>query len=424
MAKASAFGGISRSLSNRNYRIYVCGSIASNLGFWIHQLGLNWLAWDLTNSAFWLGAVNFSALFPAVILTPVTGAIADKYGLKRVSTIALFCIGIAAVTLAILVFSGLITIGLLMVMVAIQGIIFSFDLPARQAMVPNLVDRADLSSAIALNTTSFHAAGFIGPALFPLVFALAGSGGAFLVNGISFLTFGFLMLTIRLGYSEGPKRPTRGLYGDTKEGMLYIAMHPGILAVFFVSAISHILVRPYQALLPAFSDTVFIQPEGALLAVGADRYGALQAIAGLGALVAGIYIASRGKTEGMTRSLIISGILSLIFLFLFAITDVLIVGLFLMAMVGFVQLSAGVYSQSLVQNAVDPAVRGRVTGVSTGMAIGFPAIGAIILGPLGDEFGIQAPVAAGAVLGLIIWIGVARRLSRQTEQLERPPSHD
>lgn len=413
MEKSSALGGIGRALQGRNYRLYFIGSAASNLGFWIYQVGLNWLTWELTKSPTWLAIMASAALLPAVFLTPITGAIGDRLGLRRVSAVALGLLGISGVVLAVLSFADLLNIYLLLGIVAVRGIVIAFELPSRQALVPNLVERQHLSSAITLNTTTFHASAFAGPALFPFVFAISGVTGAFLIDGVSFLTYGYLMTRLRLDQEVVRQPGGGGVFDDTIEGFRYVLQHPGILALMFTSATTHLLVRPYQQILPAFAADVFGQE-----AIG---YSMLQSSAGFGAILAGLFIAYRGRIAGATRRLLAASLCSMLALLLFASTNIFILGMAALFLVGLFQLTSGVSSQTLIQNTVDPAVRGRVVGLTTGMAIGIPAIGGLILGPLGKEFGVQLPFIGAAILGVMAWSWIARRLYRQKDLLEKMP---
>ena len=169
MATQSKFGGIGRALRHRNYRYYWMGGAVSVLGFWLHKLALGWLTWDLTHSPLWLGIIGFSATFVTAVIAPFAGAVADRFGLRKTAFIALSCSSANAMAIAIITINGAMKVELLVILTLVQGITLSFDLPARQALVHHIVDREDLSAAIALNTTTFHVGAFIGPALFGVV---------------------------------------------------------------------------------------------------------------------------------------------------------------------------------------------------------------------------------------------------------------
>ena len=165
----SVFGGIGKTLGGRNYRYYWIGTFISILGFWIHKLALAWLTWELTKSPFWLGMVGFAALFPSFIFSPFSGALADRFGMRLVAYYSIVASGLLALLLGILVSLEMATIEIVLILTFLQGTGLAFDLPARQGLVNLLVKKEDLSSAIALNTTTFHIGAFIGPAIFGLL---------------------------------------------------------------------------------------------------------------------------------------------------------------------------------------------------------------------------------------------------------------
>jgi len=144
----------------------------------------------------------------------------------------------------------------------------------------------------------------------------------------------------------------------------------------------------------------------------------LAGASGFGSLVGGIWLAIRGRNEGLTRILCIGILGSSVIIFLFASTNNYLLGLLCMSALGFALITMAVASQSLIQNAVDPTKRARVISLSTGMAVGFPAVGALVLGGFGDVFGVQTPVLVAALLCLIYSIRASRHLLRQTNSLE------
>jgi MFS family permease len=413
MASVSKFGGIGRALQNQNYRYYWMGGAASIFGFWLSKLALGLLTWQLTHSPLWLGIIGFSATFPAAFLAPFAGAIADRHGLRKVALIALTASSVNAFAIGMLTVLGAMTIELLALLVLLQGITLAFDLPSRQALVHLIVPRADLSSAIALNTTTFHLGAFIGPGFFALLNPVLGISFAFFVNSATFIAFAVGLMALKLGPRPFREKDGSTILGDMVEGVRYTLNHPGIFALLSLTAASHLLIRPYMDLLPAFSDLVF--------QAGASGFAMLAGASGLGSLAGGIWLAARGRTEGLTRLLTFGILGNALAMLLFASTSYFPLGLICMAGLGFTLITMAVASQSLVQNVVEPSKRARVISLSTGIAVGFPALGALILGSLGDVFGVQAPVLAAAGICAIYWLWASRRLRRQSDLMEADP---
>ena len=413
MASESKFGGIGRVLQHRNYRCYWMGGTASILGFWLHKLALGVLTWQLTESPLWLGIIGFSATFPAAVLAPFAGAVADRHGLRKTAIIALSASSINAFTIGLLTYLGEMTVELLAVMVLLQGCTLAFDLPARQALVHHIVPRGDLSSAIALNTTTFHLGAFVGPMLFWALIKFGDIYIAFFFNSFTFLCFIAGLVAMELAPRPAREKDGSTIFGDMVDGVRYTLNHPGIFALLSLTASSHLLIRPYMDLLPAFSDLVFHAGEGG--------FAALAGASGLGALAGGIWLGVRGRTEGPTHLMTLGILGSALAMFVFASTSIYPLGLACMAVLGFSLITMAVSSQSLVQNVVDPTKRARVISLSTGMAVGFPALGALILGAFGDVFGVQAPVLGAAGLCATYWIWASRRVRRQSDLMEGDP---
>jgi len=412
MAGRLSFGGAGEALSNRNYRYYWLGNAVSILGFWLHKLALGVFTWTLTESPFWLGAVGFAALFPAFILSPYAGAVADRFGMRRVASFALLVGAAAALGMGVFAIAGGTNIVVVFALATVQGVALAFDLPARQGLVPALVARSNLSSAIALNTTTFHLGAFVGPALFGVLERLFDLHWAFFLNAISFVLFFVCLQALTLeepGREDGPSGTT--ITADLIEGIRYAWNHPGIRALYVMAFLPHLLVRPFIELLPGFSADVFGR--------GSDGVAVLAGAFGLGSFLFGIVLALRGKTAGLSRVNVLSVFFGVVCLFGFAATDIFWFATACLFVLGMSTIAFAVANQSLIQNAVDPGHRGRVISLGTGLAVGLPAVGALILGTLAESLGLQVPVLGAMVIGIFYWAWAARLLLKEREELER-----
>ena len=403
------FGGIGRAFRSRNFRIYCSGAIVSLIGFWVHRVAIGWLTWELTESAAWLGVISFAELFPTVVVSPLAGAFADRsdYRLQMIAAQALA--GVLAAVLAGLTFSGLITIELLLALSILQGLIIAFNHPARLAMVPSLVDAKDLSAAIAVNSATFNGARFIGPAVAGVIILWGGTAPAFAFNAISYLWFVAMLARLRLAPRAPAGRQASGILGDTLEGFRYVAGHFGINSLLILLTATAALLRPYMELLPGFAAEVFGR--------GADGLAMLTSATGLGALLAGVWLARRGRTQGLTRILVSYMVVAAALLVL-ASGGAFWVGLGAVAVVGFSLVSIGVSTQTLLQNAVEGAMRGRVLSLYGVIFLGGPAVGALVMGWIASNTGLGPPVAGGAVLCLVVWLWAMRRVWRAAPGLE------
>ncbi len=404
-------GGAGRVLADRNFRLYFAGNAASVLGFWVYRAALGWLTWKITESTTWLGIIGFAGTAPAVFLAPLAGALGDRMGLKRLAMIALAFNGLISLAFAALAFADLINIYVILGATIAHGAAVAFDLPARIALIPDLIsDRSTLSSAIALNSTTFHAGAFIGPGVFALFNAFLDISWSFLFHGLSYCFYLLCFALIRLAPAAPHQGPQKGLFDDIVEGLSYVRRHKGMLSLFMLAGTSHLLLRPYTDLLPGFSAEVFGR--------GAEGYATMLSAIGAGALVSGVWLSGRGKVTGLVRIMIASIFATAGFLVLFSLSDIFWLALVCMFATGFFLLAAAVSNQSLTQHAVDQEVRGRVISLSTAMAMGFPALGVLLLGWVAEVTGVQTAVLGASVVTLFLLIWLARRLGRVRAVLE------
>ena len=278
------------------------------------------------------------------------------------------------------------------------------------ALVPNLVDRRDLSSAIALNTTTFHAGMFVGPALFGVIFTFFGLGAVFIANGLSFFWFIGMLMLLRLEPVAKRGADAQTLFADMVEGVKYVVNHPSMRALYLFAVVPHLFIRPYMEWMPGFSAEVF--------GLGAEGLASLFGATGLGSTVGGVWLALRGKNAGLTMILVSSLGIAIFALLLFSFNSIYWLGLAIMFVLGITLVCGAVANQSLVQNTVDPSVRGRVISLGTGMAVGFPAIGALTFGWLGSAFGIEVSIAGAMVVALIYWVPASKRLLGRAKDIE------
>ncbi|MEL0016385.1 MAG: MFS transporter, partial [Rhodospirillales bacterium] len=337
---ATHTGGIGRAFSNRNYRIYQTGNAFSLIGTWIQRVAVGWLAWELTKSGAWLGAIAAAELAPSLFMGPIGGAVADRVSRLTLLRINQSLLCLVALTMAILTLLGVITPILLLVLNAVAGVVVSFGQPARLSMVRSLVKPEDLPAAVATNSILWNTARFIGPAIAGIVIAQAGPGWAFGLNAISYLFFLFALHRIVLPSSRAVKAKQAGLLSDMKEGISYVAGHPGVGPILLLLIANAITVRPYVELLPGFADKIF--------GYGVDGLAALTAAVGIGAIFAGIWIGGRSSFIGLTR-FAIDGVLLLAFAaIIFASTNIFWLGMLGAALSGAAMVISGVAMQSLI----------------------------------------------------------------------------
>lgn len=388
------FGGFGRALSSPHYRLYACGHIANVFGWWGNRLGIGWLTWELTGSAGWLGIVAFAGMIPVTFVSPFGGVFADRYGHRQMAMIAGVFGGLVTLTLALLAIGGAVTVSILLGLSFLQGLAFGIEFPARQALIPQLCERENVSAALAFNATTFQVGTFLGPVLAGFLITHYGTGASILMFAFTNFWMALMILLIRFRPEPRDARDNPGFLSEIMGGFRYIAATPALRLLFMVSFTSGLLLRPYTELLPGFSDEIFGR--------GPEGLAALTAAAGFGALACGLLLVFRGRARGLVRIMLGGAICGSVVLALFATTDTLTSGVAVLAVAAFLMLGCHVGAYSLIQNATDSEMRGRVISVNVSISIGGPALGALTIGWLAEAVGLQWAVASSALLALVI----------------------
>lgn len=396
MSPPSRLGHVARLLGSRAYATYTAGNAASLIGTWMHRVAVGWLTWELTQSATWLGAIAFADLFPSVLVAPFAGAAADRWDRLRILRLAAMAALGLAIALFVLSAVGALDILALFSLTLALGIVTGIAQPARLALIAGLVPRADLTTAVAINSIVFNLARFIGPMLAGL--AISGSGVA-LVFAVNALSYGaFLVALLRLPHVSEQLRPgaaedrrdTDSLGAALAVGLRYVLGHSAFAPLLGLLLITNLCGRPFVELLPGFAARVFAAgPEGLALMTSAI---------GLGAIAGAAWLIGRSETRRLALVTILSTLSLAVAIILFILTETLLVALPVLFVAGTAMVGAGVGTHTLLQLAVAPALRGRVLALYGLIFRGGPALGALLIGPIADRVGLAMPVGAGAIV--------------------------
>lgn len=390
---------ILRTLAHRDYGLYTLGNGLSLIGMWVQRVAIGWLTWELTNSAAWLGAVAFADLFPSVLIGLIGGVAADR--LDR--TLVILCCQslsmVLALVLGVLTLSDVITVEMVAAMAFANGMVIGFNQPSRLALAPRLVPRERITTAVAINSMVFNTARFIGPAFAGLVIVWADLGWAFIVNAVSYLCLLTALTVIRsrnpsIGRDDGVPRARRGLIADIGEGIRYAARDPGLGPVLLLHLVTAISVRAVVELLPGFADRVF--------GGGADTLAIMTSVTGAGAIAGGWLLAGRRSQQGLVPIVLTASVLVSLSVLAVALSGSLWIAFPALGLYGAAMVAAGVGTQTIVQLAVEPEMRGRVLSLHGIIFRGGPAIGALVMGAAGDAVGLRPPVIVGCVVALSV----------------------
>lgn len=410
------FGGISRALSHREYRRFWAGNFISTIGRWMYRMSVGWLTWELTASTSWLGIVAFAEIFPTLLLSFIAGAIADRIGYGRVMRACQVLITIVVIAFAALILSGWVTIELVVALTMCYGSLEALSTPARMSVVHALVPTRDLSAAVALGSTTFNGARFLGPAIAGLLISVLSTGVVMSICAVMFFQFYIVLIFLRINEAGRDRKMSFELIGDMKHGLIYVLGHRGIRYLMLLLAITGLLIRPFMELLPGFSAQVFGH--------GAEGMSILLSSIGFGAIFSGLWLAQRGETRGLTHLVTISLMISALALLLFSMTGHIWLGAALLVVLGYFMLLSGIGAQTLIQNVVEPAMRARVLSLFVLISWGLPALGAVAMGWLAEYIGLQEVVGGGAVLTLGAWLWARRESPAMAAGLETPAAKE
>jgi MFS family permease len=389
------FGNIARAFAHRNYRVYVAGNSISLIGWWLQRVAVGWLAWTLTHSGTWLGLVSLADFLPVLVLSPFAGVLADRRDRVRIIRLTQLCGCAQATLLAVLVYTGAIGIDLLFGLVLALGIASSLAQPARLALIPSLVDRESLASALAINSVMFNVARFLGPAVAGVLIADVGIAAAFAANAVGYIAFQISLHRLR-DLPPIPPMPRQNALRASFEAYAYASRHAGIGPMLLLFAVTTIGTRGFVELFPGFADSVFARgPQGLSM---------LTSTVGLGAIIGGAWMVMRPALAGLAGVVLGATLLMSLAVLAFAATDRFFLALPCVLVAGAAMTITGTGAQTLIQAAVDVRMRGRVMALYGMIFRSGPALGAVLVGLASERFGLRAPLAAGAAISCAFWL--------------------
>ncbi len=392
-----------RALRYRNFRLFLGGQLVSVAGTWMQSVAQAWLVYRLTGSAVLLGAVSFAGQIPIFLLAPIGGIVADRFNRHRVVMATQMAAMLLAFVLAALTLSGTVRIWHVFVLASLLGIVWAFDIPARQSFIVNLVDEDDLMNAVALNSSMFNASRVVGPAVAGLLVASLGEGWCFFANGASFLA---VLLGLFLMKVPKPRRSRQlgSPLSDMREGFRFAAHHSPIRALLLLLGLISAAGMPYVVLMPIFADRV--------LHGGPRALGTLMGAAGIGALTGALLMASRNHLKGLPRWIAVAGLSFGAAQLAFSFSRIYWLSLILLVVVGFFMMIQMVASNTLVQSMAPDRLRGRLISILSMAFIGLAPFGALLSGIAANRLGAPLTVAAGGLVSMtaagVFWLHLPR----------------
>ncbi len=379
---------------SHNYRLYFFGQSISLIGTWMQRTAVYWLIYVQTHSAFMLGLAVFAAQFPSFLFSPLGGIIADRYNRYRVLIITQIASLVQAVLLVALVMFSHYNVWQIFALSILLGTINAFDVPARQVMVHEIIDRKeDLPNAIALNSSMVNLARMIGPAVSGIVLEKLGAGTCFLINAISFVAVIVSLLLMKFP-EYIPQIHTKKVLSEFKEGWKYLKQTPSIGFVVLMLACTSLLVLPFSTLLPVYAKVIF---KGS-----ASTFGYLNSFIGLGAVGGAFFLASLKTGVDLKKILFINLLIFGGGLILFSHMTNLPIALIFALISGFGMMSQITISNTIIQTSASAEMRGRAISYFAMAFFGMQPLGGLLIGALSHYVGAPNTILAEGIAALLI----------------------
>ena len=398
------------SLSNQNYRKYFFGQAVSLAGTWMQSTAQAWLVLVLTHSPTNLGFVVALQTLPVLLLGPYGGVIADRLDKRRLMIGLQSMMGLQALVMSVLTLTHVITFAEVCVLAVVLGINNSFENPARQSFVLEMVGPADLRNAVGLNSTLQNASRAVGPAIAGVLIATVGEGWCFALNALSFVAVIGSLLAMDTSQLR-PSEPTARSRGQVREGLRYVRAEPNLLVPLLMMALVGMLAYEFQVTLPVAAQRVF---HG-----GSETFGVMTSSMGIGAVIGGLVTAARGKTgmHAMVRAALVFGVCILFA----ALSPVLVVEFVALILVGYTSVSFLSMANSTLQLQANPTMRGRVMALWAVAFLGTTPVGGPIIGWITEHSSARVGLEVGAascLLAALLGMWAIRRHRERGHVLE------
>lgn len=381
------------SLAYREYRLLWIGMLFTSGGMWMEQVALNWLVYDMTGSAVDLAWLNGLRALPSLLVGPFGGVAADRIDRKRLMLWTQWLLLGLYLPLGWLIVSGRIEVWHLMAFTFATGVVWTFNQPVRQAIIPSLVPRDSLMNAVALQSAAFNVTRVFGPALGGILIKSFGAGGAIFAEAGAWVAV--LIITAMMRVPATPARAAGGASPrrDLVDGFRYIARTPDVRALIVMALLPFVVIMPYMTLLTVFAKDIFHMDAGGL--------GLLYAVSGIGALASTLGVASLGNFRGRGKLLIGCAFAMSVLLIAFAFSHWLPLAYLMLIAVSGASMAYMALSNTMLNMLVPNEFRGRVMSVYM-LDRGLMPLGSMFAGAIAALWNAPAALAVMGLIGLAV----------------------
>lgn len=399
-----------RALRSRNYRLFFIGQTLSLTGTWMQTVAMSWLVYRMTGSEVMLGTVALSSQIPMLVTAPMAGVVSDRVHRQKLLVITQTLSMLQAAVLAGLVFSGVVQPWHVIALSGFIGIVNAFDMPTRQAYVPELVeDRRDLSNVIALNSAQFNLARMVGPVVAGVMIRLVGEGACFLLNAVSFLAVIGALLLINVKH-ERHMVETQNPLAELISGARYAWQIQPIRALLgLISVLSFATGSLQQVFLPVYAKQVYHGDSA--------TYGWMCMAIAVGALVAAFMLAKRKSVIGLGRWVIAASAIASVTIGIFGFTTSIWFGLPVLVFNGFGAMKHMASTNTMIQTIVDDHMKGRVMSFYAMSMVGSMPVGSFLSGFISSWIGAPDTLLIFSLISTLAVLWFWRSMPRFRQEL-------
>jgi MFS family permease len=378
-----------RAFSYRDYRMLWSGSFMSSCGTWMQEVAQNWLIFDMTGSAFWLGLDAFLGDAPFILFSLLGGVVADRYDRRKILLGSQVVQLTNAFVLAALVLTHHVAIWHILVLSFLTGVAQSFGGPAYQALVPTLVDKEDVPNAVSLQSTQFNLARVVGPLLAAVAFAKFGAAACFGLNGLSFFVVIAALLLIRNRFvrKAGAHPP---VLQSLRESLSFIGRTPAMKALILLAFAGSFLAFPLLTFLPVFAKVIFVRDVRA--------YGRFLTFFGIGAVLGAVGAARLAHSARKGVRAVGSQVVFAALIVAFALSRNFTLSCALLFLGGAALSVVFTMLMSLIQTIVTDDMRGRVGSVYMLAFRGAIPLGNVVAGAFAARTSVTEVLVVNGVL--------------------------
>jgi len=377
------------SFKNPSFRIYFIGLLFMMASVNMQFVARSQLAYDLTKSPLAVGIVGSGFAPPILLLSIFGGSISDQFNKKKIIQLGQLGMVILASIIAVSIFLEIVTIYHLIVASVAQGIMWAFLVPARQSLIPDLVEKKLTVNAIALSGSGMALMTFLGPGIGGFLYELFGPGFVYIF--ICLLFVAALISNQFLPNTFVGSKKNNSRTKQIKEGIVYIKKNNILTWLLLIAMITTILTMPLRNLMPVLMDELFSK--------GADAVGLMLSTIGLGSLIGSLIFAGLKKGVrgfALIGSLLISGIAILVT----SLSGIYVLIIIMMFFLGIGDAGRRSLNNALLMEEADPEYRGRVNGVYT-MNFGLMPLGTIPVAAIASRYGIDIAFLGSSLLLII-----------------------